>query len=386
MADTAASTVKRVVIMVQENHTVDNYFRGLAPWGANVATDWPITPNPPAADQPHDRSAYFTWLSGDGTATHSQFDTAAVLPYYLYLAITGAFLENHCSGFGTNSTPNHLIIVGGQTPTLKNPSQRQTPPLWDMPSLPGLAGDHGVSWRVYAASSDYPVGFYTQLKGSANVVSSTAFVADAQAGSLPSLVMLWHNSPSDEHPPANVTEGMDLIWQSVDAVVQGGGWDETVFMLTWDDWGGWDDHVATPVLEYTPDNVQLAYGPRIPLLMFGGAVTPGIDSRWCGHASITKTAIDLLALPALGVPRVDGDPGLADLVDPSRPGTPAPPAYGTSLTLPAAPSPPVTPRPLPPYPAAAPVPVPAVILRGGATLPAPNDAPLAQQPAPPVNP
>jgi phospholipase C len=49
---------------------------------------------------------------------------------------------------------------------------------------------------------------------------------------------------------------MDLIWQSVDAVVQAGGWDETVFMLTWDDWGGYDDHVKTPVLEYTPDNVQ----------------------------------------------------------------------------------------------------------------------------------
>jgi hypothetical protein len=38
--------------------------------------------------------------------------------------------------------------------------------------------------------------------------------------------------------------------------------------------------VKTPVLEYTPDNVQLALGPRVPLLMFGGQVKPGIDSRW----------------------------------------------------------------------------------------------------------
>ena len=34
-----------------------------------------------------------------------------------------------------------------------------------------------------------------------------------------------------------------------------------------DDWGGHDDHVKTPVLEYTPDNVQLALGPRVPLLV-----------------------------------------------------------------------------------------------------------------------
>ncbi len=263
------AAVERVVIMVQENHTTDNYFRGLAPYGAPS----PPTGRPPRtrrrSDNPHTREAYFEWLTGASTGAHVQFDTAAVLPYYLYLAITGAFLENHCAGFGTNSTANHLLIVGGQSPTLKNPSEK-APPLWDMPSLPGLAEANGVAWRAYAASNDYPVAFYTQLKGSPNVVPSSQFLADAKAGQLPALVLLWHNSPDDEHPPANVTDGMDLIWQSVDAVVQGGGWDETVFMLTWDDWGGYDDHVKTPVLEYTPDNVQLALGPRVPLLMFGG--------------------------------------------------------------------------------------------------------------------
>ena len=379
-----ASRIGRVVIMVQENHTTDNYFRGLAPFGAAVATDWPISPNPPAKDQPHDRHAYFEWLTGAGTATHNQFDTRAVLPYYLHLALTGAFLENHCAGFGTNSTPNHLLIVGGQSPTLKNPSSRQPAPLWDMPSLPGLAEANGVSWRAYSASSDYPVGFYTQLKGSPNVVSSSKFVTDAMAGKLPSLVLLWHNSPNDEHPPANVTAGMDLIWQSVDAVVQGGGWDETVFVLTWDDWGGYDDHVKTPALEYTPDNVQLALGPRVPLLMFGGAVKPGIDSRWCSHVSIPKTAIDLLGLPALGVPRLDDDPGLADLVDTTKPPNPPPTAYGTAIELPPDPSPPIKPRPAPAPPAGQPKPVGPVLLRDGSTLPPPNDAPLPQQPDPPT--
>jgi Phosphoesterase family len=377
------ATVQRVVIMVQENHTTDNYFRGLAPYGAAVATDWPIAANPPAKDNPHDRHAYFEWLTGASTAAHVQFDTAVALPYYLYLAATGAFLENHCAGFGTNSTPNHLLIVGGQSPTLKNPSSRTPAPLWDMPSLPGLAEAHGVPWRAYAASQDYPVGFYTELKGSPNVVSSSQFLADAKARQLPALALLWHNSPYDEHPPANVTEGMDLIWQSVASVVQGGGWDETVFMLTWDDWGGYDDHVKTPVFEYTPDNVQLALGPRVPLLMFGGPVKPGIDSRWCSHVSIPKTAMQLLGLPALGVPRLDNDPGLADLVDPGRPSTPAPPAYGAAIPTPPAPSPPVAPHPPPPPPAGKPVPVGDIILRDGSTLPPPNDAPLPRQPNPP---
>jgi Phosphoesterase family len=379
-----ASQVGRVVIMVQENHTTDNYFRGLASFGAAVVADWPVATNPPAADQPHDRAAYFKWLTGAGTATRNQFDTRAVLPYYMSLALTGAFLENHCAGFGTNSTPNHLLIVGGQSPTLKNPSSSGTQPEWDMPSLPGLAEANGIAWRAYAASNDYPVAFYTQLKGSSNVVASSQFVTDAKAGKLPALALLWHNSPYDEHPPANVTEGMGRIWQSVDAVVQGGGWNETVFMLTWDDWGGYDDHVATPAREYTPDNVQLAYGPRVPLLMFGGPVKAGIDSRWCSHVSIPKTAMQLLGLPALGVPRLDDDGGLADLVDPAQAPNPAPPAYGATIDLPPDPSPPINPRPTPPHPAGQPTPVGPVILRDGSTLPAPNDAPLPKQPNPPA--
>jgi hypothetical protein len=176
---------------------------------------------------------------------------------------------------------------------------------------------------------------------------------------------------------------MGAIWQAVDAVVAAGLWPSTVFLLTWDDWGGWDDHVKTPATEYTPDNVQLAYGPRVPLLVFGGHVKPGIDSRWCSHVSIPKTAIDLLGLPPLGVPRLDQDPGLADLVDPTL-NTAPPPSPGAVLAIPPAPVPPRDPNPLPPNPTSKPVPTPPVTLRDGTTLPPPDDAPLPRQPAPPA--
>jgi hypothetical protein len=155
-------------------------------------------------------------------------------------------------------------------------------------------------------------------------------------------------------------------------------------MLTWDDWGGYDDHVKAPVLEYTPDNVQLALGPRVPLLIFGGPVKPGIDSRWCSHVSIPKTAIQLLGLPALGVPRLDDDPGLADLVDPAQAPTAPPPSFGTTINVPPRPDPPVAPHPPPPPPPGKPAPVSGIILRDGSTLPPPNDAPLPRQPNPPA--
>lgn len=369
------ATIDHVVVLIQENHTTDNYFRSMAAFGANVATGWPVSPNPPASDQAHDRKAYYQWLTKKSTGAHVQFDTVNDLPFYAWLAASGTFIENHCAGYGTNSTPNHLLLLGGQTPTLKNPSGN---PEWDMPSVLGLAGDHGVTWKAYTGSESYPVAFYTQLKGSPNIGRSADIITDAQGGKLPTLSMVWHQSPLDEHPPANVTQGMDAIWQIVDAIRVAGLWDSTVFMLTWDDWGGYDDHVATPNVEITPDGVQLAYGPRVPLLMFGGRVKPGIDHRWSWHPSIPKTVIQLLGLPALGIARVDNDKGLADLVDTSSAPTlnPPPPAHGTTIVQPAPPQPPPVAVAPPPPPVSTPQPVGPILLRNGNTLPPPNDAPL----------
>ncbi len=187
-------------------------------WGANVASDWPLQPNPPLKDHPHNRAAYAKWLH----AQHAgRADTGCARPvrHHVSAAVLrlprrdGAFLENHCSGFGTNSTPNHLVLVGGQSPTLRNPPRNAAQPLWDMPSILGHAGDHGLSWAAYTGESSYPVAFYEQLKGSPNITRSDQIVADA--AQLPNLSMLWHDSPFDEHPVADVTLGHDKIWQAV---------------------------------------------------------------------------------------------------------------------------------------------------------------------------
>jgi hypothetical protein len=306
---------------------------------------------------------------------HAQFDTLAVLPFYAYLAATGAFLENHCSGFGTNSTPNHLLIVGGQSPTLRNPPRNVPDPVWDLPSLPGHAADHGLTWKAYTGTSGYPVSFYQQLNGSPNIVGSDQILADAAAGTLPALSMLWHDSPDDEHPVADVRLGHNKIWQAVDAIIAAGLWDATVFLLTWDDWGGFDDHVVTPNLEHTPDGVQLAYGPRVPLLVFGGRVPAVIDHRWNSHVSIGRTVLDLLGLPPLGVPRLDDGPSLADLLTPT-PTTPVPPRFGTTITQPTPPQPTPDPTPPPPPPDSGSQPIGPVLLRDGTTLPPPDDQPV----------
>lgn len=384
MTESSPHASLKVVVFVQENHTLDCYFSALAAWGANVATGWPAASNPPSHDQAHDRHAYFRWLQdhqhGRRYAPHVQYDTDTLLPFYSYLAKTGTFFENNGSGLGTNSTPNHQMIVGGQAMTLRNPL-RGTNPVWDVPSVPALAEHNGKSWKGYTGSDGYPLQFYQNLQGSPNIARSDTFISDAQAGALPDLSMVWHDAPYDEHPTADITLGHNLIWQCVDAAVKGGEWDNTVFVLTWDDWGGFDDHVVLPCSEYTPDNVQVAPGPRIGLIMFGGHVKTRIDSRICTHAAIPKTVIQLLGLPALGVPRVDNDAGLADCYDPTVTVSP-PPGYGTTIKQPAPPHPTPTTNPVP-APNYQPRPLDPIYMSDGSTTPPPNDVPLPQQPNPP---
>jgi hypothetical protein len=130
--------------------------------------------------------------------------------------------------------------------------------------------------------------------------------------------------------------------------------------------------VPTPNVEHTPDGVQLGYGPRVPLLMFGGRVRPGIERRWNSHVSIGKTVLDLLGLPPLGVPRLDRASSLADLIDPHR-SNPPPPPFGDPIQQP---TPTPAPAPEPPPPASTSSAVGPVLLRDGSTLPPPDDAPV----------
>ncbi len=360
-------------MFVQENHTTDSYFGCMRPWGVNVAGDWPALPNPPVHDPAHDRAAYVRWLDArrrglPTTATRAQLDADVVVPYYAYLAATGAFVENHCAGWGTGSAANHLLLLGGQSPVVDNPT---TAVSWDLPTVLDHAGEHGASWRAYTGSSAYPLWYVRQLKDSPHVVTADRIAADAARGRLARLSFVWHDEPDNEHPSADVSAGQDLVWRAVDGVVAAGRWDSTVFFLTWDDWGGFDDHVVTPDVEHTRDGVQLGYGPRVPLLMFGGRVPAVVDSRWSRHPGIGRTALELLGLPPLGVPRMDTAPSLADLVA-DVPTVPPPPRYGTTVVPPSAPVPPRAPRLPPPPPPGASRPVGPIVLRDGAVLPPPG--------------
>ena len=392
-----AAPASRVVVFMQENKTVDFACRSLAAWGADVAQLATALTAAPDYDQPHDRNAWVHYRVGDYPAVRTQLDNDALLPLYAWLGKTFTFADHHV-GLGTNSTSGHLLAIGGQTPTLKNPPFGPGGPAWDLPSIFTHAQRAGIDWAAIPDQDGYPTKFYTELlapAAQAHVHPVTGgqpdpFVTMAQAGTLPRLVYAWSPAGRDEHPPFRtsdpgyLTRGHDFIWQRLDAAVKAGLWPTTTFILAYDDWGGYADHVITPNVETTidalhPNGFQTIGGSRLPLFLFGGRVTQGIHSGWTTHASIVKTVIDLLGLGPFGVPRVDTAPSLAGHVTATGV-RPTPPALGAVVNQPTPPTP--TPKPVrpAPFPGKLNRPMSPVLLNGGKSLPAPKDAIVRKTP------
>src|SRR5579859_5614419 len=94
-----------------------------------------------------------------------------------------------------------------------------------------------------------------------NIQPHANFYAAARAGTLPAVVWIVPSQPDSEHPPALVSAGQAYVTSIINAVMQSPNWNTTAIFLTWDDWGGFYDHVAPPTVDAN------GYGLRVPGLV-----------------------------------------------------------------------------------------------------------------------
>src|SRR5256712_5163896 len=151
------------------------------------------------------------------------------------------------------------MLVCADSPIIENPHPA---PLFDRPTLPAQLDKARLTWANYGGYVfDYLK--YTQGK---NKKAPTQFAVDAAAGKLPTVSWLYAPFGRSEHPVENVTKGMQWTAAPVAAGVKGGLWPKVAIFVTWDDWGGWYDHVNPPVVEKWTDGTQFRYGGRGPRL------------------------------------------------------------------------------------------------------------------------
>jgi phospholipase C len=279
----ATNVVEHVVIIMKENHTFDNYF-GTFP-GANGIT-MPRSPNPPPRDPNHSHAA---WLTRDTTSVREQFVEQDIPGYFDY-ARKFSLCDNYFTEVAGPSTPNHLMVVAADSPVIDNPPNFGTPSFMLPSSLPLSLERAGRTWRSYGGFAiNYMSGINQKWKQ-----TSAQFKTDASAGTLADVSWVWAPGLYDEHPPfgsfsGNVTMGMQWTLDQVAALVAGGLWQNSVVFITWDDWGGWYDHVNPPDAENWKDGTQFRYGSRVGCLVLGPYVKRGYISKALhSHVSLVK--------------------------------------------------------------------------------------------------
>ncbi len=285
-----SNPIQHVVLIIKENHCFDNYF-GTFP-GANGAT-LPHSPNPPLHDPDHRHGA---WLTRKTTATAAQF-TEQDIPAYFSYARQFVLCDNYFTDVAGPSTPNHLMLIAGDSPVIDNPPRYRLPPgtpLFKLPSLPASLDAANLSWGNYGG---YAFDFIEGLQGR-NVFPSAQFATDAAAAKLPAVSWVYAPHDASEHPPdpsdvdplvGNVTHGMEWTVRQVNAIVQGGLWPKTAIFITWDDWGGWLDHVDPPEVEKWKDGTQFRYGSRVGCLVLSAYAKSGhISKALHSHVSLLK--------------------------------------------------------------------------------------------------
>jgi phospholipase C len=168
-------------------------------------------------------------------------------------------------------------------------------PCFDVPTEGDLLTAHGVSWRAYGATQEqrgYIWSAYDAIRHvrdtdawKAHVRPVRTFVDDALTGNLPAVSWVTPPMATSDHPDrgTNLCWGENWTTDLVDAIMHGPDWPTTAVFLTWDDWGGFYDHVAPRQVD------RFGLGFRVPLLVISPYARAGtVDHRWGEFSSVLR--------------------------------------------------------------------------------------------------
>jgi phospholipase C len=178
-------------------------------------------------------------------------------------------------------------------------------PCFDVPTLGDLLTHAGVSWAMYGAQEGeggYQLwSIYAAIRHIREAADwdqrlrpGNQIFRDIDAGTLPAVSWISGYSGMSEHPTASTCVGEN--W-TVDLLNQLGAsplWDSSVVFITWDDFGGFYDHVAPPQLD------GYGLGPRVPLLVVSPYARTGhVDHVQGEFASVLRFIEDVYGLSRL---------------------------------------------------------------------------------------
>jgi phospholipase C len=250
--------------------------------------------------------------------------TGSELPVYDHLAAEYCVVDRWFSSVPGATWPNRLYSIAGQA---AGKHDDVSPPLYELPSFPRYLDQHKVDWRwysfdpgtlravdpAYRLSNHHRFAFVDSRKLSTAERASGALMEegpslldDIAEGALPAVswidprfkdLRVLGPDSNDDHPPSDVTAGQDLILTIYHAVSAAESWAKTLLVITYDEHGGFYDHVPPPTA--ADDNPEFqSLGVRVPALLVSPLVAKGSTStKLLGedfhfdHTSIIKTIL-----------------------------------------------------------------------------------------------
>lgn len=220
-------------------------------------------------------------------------------PFFNALARNYTTCDRFFASIMAETYPNRIFQHAAQTDRLHNTLDISTlPTIWDR------LAEEGVSAKYYF--SDVPFLLLWGTRYAAIMHSYAEFLADAAAGALPSVAFVDPRFIDDstgtsgsDHPHADIRVGDAFLADTFNAVAASPNWPNTVFIVTYDEWGGFFDHVAPP-RAVAPNDVdpdledgQALLGMRVPVVIAspftrGAADNPRVVSQTFDHTSALK--------------------------------------------------------------------------------------------------
>jgi phospholipase C len=326
---TPATPIKHFVVLMQENHSFDNYFGAFhGADGIPRATCMPL-PRPASGsrcvrpfrlggravpDLPHDarthriqyaRGAMDGFIRGasvqrqDPEPSVMGFYGAKDLPFHWSAAREYVLFDRFFAAAPGGSVANHLFWLtatngghGGRIPEQG---------FGDLPTVFDRLEQRGISWKFYVQDYDprltisadggadrstqavrVPLLNFLRIVRNRKLFSHIAdlddYYEDLERGTLPAVAYIAPAGGS-EHPPGGVAPGQTLVRTLVTALARSEAWSSAAFMWTYDEWGGWFDHVRPPQ----------GRGFRVPAVLVSPYARRGVvDSTPLDHTSILR--------------------------------------------------------------------------------------------------
>ena len=315
--------INHVVWIIQENRSFDNYFGTFPgadgfppttclpkmPGSKDCVAPFHMPAGAPTCDLDHSwriahaainngRMDGFVWAEGS-PYTMGYYDERDIPSYWKY-AHQYALADRFFSSLNGPSLPNHIYTVAAQSGGITDnylsledlEEDTDSPEGLTFPTIVDLMDKAKVSWKYYVEGTKKPpFHLWNPLPGfkdvrenperMSKIVGQDEYFRDLQQGTLPQVSYLIPNGPDSEHPTESPTRGMWYVARLLNALMKSPYWKDSVVFVTWDDYGGFYDHV------FPHDVDAFGFGPRVPMII----ISPYAKPAYISHVEYDFTSV-----------------------------------------------------------------------------------------------